>query len=217
MVSSGLDKEHLAARPNSTPRVSQYRLAAHLGTAFVLYLGMLHTGLSISRDWKFAHGLPVGGEKNGFALEELLKRGGGRLRMFRAGAWGVGAMVLLTALSGSFLFFPFFFGSGVDTNTVVIKNKHIHTHTHTGAFVAGLDAGLVYNEWPQMGEGYIPPKEDLLDPSYSRREDGKDTLWRNMLENPTTVQFDHRMLVRLFFFLSLFKILLLLSTHSFFG
>ena len=53
-----------------------------------------------------------------------------------------------------------------------------------GAFVAGLDAGLVYNSFPKMGERWIP--DDLL--AFS------PTL-RNVFENPTTVQFDHRILV----------------------
>jgi cytochrome c oxidase assembly protein subunit 15 len=65
-----------------------------------------------------------------------------------------------------------------------------------GAFVAGLDAGLIYNEFPNMGEGIIPPFPELYDPkAFARRKDGKDGWWRNMLENPTTVQFDHRVLV----------------------
>lgn len=103
MVSSGLDKEHLAARPNSTPRVSQYRLAAHLGAAFVLYLGMIHTAFSISRDWAYANGKPFGGFNNGAkGLDEMLKRGGSRLAKFRTAVWAVGGLVLLTALSGEF-------------------------------------------------------------------------------------------------------------------
>ena len=54
----------------------------------------------------------------------------------------------------------------------------------TGAFVAGLDAGLVYNSFPKMADRWIP--EDILnfDPKY-----------KNIFENPTTVQFDHRVLV----------------------
>ncbi|EIW70072.1 hypothetical protein TREMEDRAFT_71512 [Tremella mesenterica DSM 1558] len=64
----------------------------------------------------------------------------------------------------------------------------------SGAFVAGLDAGLVYNEFPMMGEGLAPPLDELLDKRYSRREDGGDRWWRNMLENPVTAQFDHRVL-----------------------
>ena len=64
-----------------------------------------------------------------------------------------------------------------------------------GAFVAGLDAGLVYNQFPYMGDGLVPPKEELLSPSYTKSADKSD-LWRNFFENPTTVQFDHRVLVR---------------------
>ncbi|WVQ77058.1 hypothetical protein IAR50_006737 [Cryptococcus sp. DSM 104548] len=62
----------------------------------------------------------------------------------------------------------------------------------TGAFVAGLDAGLIYNEFPYMGEGFIPPTEDLYDQRYAKS--GSDKIWRNMLENPVTAQFDHRVL-----------------------
>lgn len=57
---------------------------------------------------------------------------------------------------------------------------------HTGAFVAGLDAGLVYNSFPKMGESWIP--EDLF--TFS-------PILRNVFENPTMVQFDHRILVSL--------------------
>ncbi|VDM92762.1 unnamed protein product [Litomosoides sigmodontis] len=50
-----------------------------------------------------------------------------------------------------------------------------------GAFVAGLDAGLVYNSWPKYAESWLP--EDLW---------LKDPKWRNIFENPTTAQFMHR-------------------------
>lgn len=60
-----------------------------------------------------------------------------------------------------------------------------------GAFVAGLDAGLVYNEFPLMGGRLAPPLGELLSPSYG---DGGKGTWRNLFENPTTVQFDHRVL-----------------------
>lgn len=52
-----------------------------------------------------------------------------------------------------------------------------------GAFVAGLDAGLVYNSFPKMADRWIPT--DIL--AYS-------PIIRNFTENPTTVQFDHRLL-----------------------
>ena len=49
--------------------------------------------------------------------------------------------------------------------------------------VAGLDAGLIYNTFPKMGDYWIPPGLLALDPA-----------WRNFLDNLTTVQFDHRVL-----------------------
>ncbi|GAB0134576.1 hypothetical protein EsDP_00002941 [Epichloe bromicola] len=64
----------------------------------------------------------------------------------------------------------------------------------SGALVAGLDAGLIYNEFPKMGLGLTPPKSELFDRFYCRKEDGSDLWWRNMLENPSTVQMDHRIL-----------------------
>jgi cytochrome c oxidase assembly protein subunit 15 len=43
-----------------------------------------------------------------------------------------------------------------------------------------------------MGDGIIPPKKELWSDHYAKPNDhGK---WRNLLENPTTVQFDHRTL-----------------------
>ncbi|XP_030382494.1 cytochrome c oxidase assembly protein COX15 homolog [Scaptodrosophila lebanonensis] len=53
----------------------------------------------------------------------------------------------------------------------------------SGAFVAGLDAGLVYNSFPKMGDKWIP--EDLLQ---------FQPVQKNFTENPTTVQFNHRIL-----------------------
>jgi cytochrome c oxidase assembly protein subunit 15 len=45
-----------------------------------------------------------------------------------------------------------------------------------------------------MGDQLVPPRDELLDARYARAPDGSDMLWRNVLENPTTVQFDHRVL-----------------------
>jgi heme a synthase len=50
-----------------------------------------------------------------------------------------------------------------------------------GAFVAGLDAGLVYNSFPKMGDNWIPCDLFSLEPK-----------WKNFFENPTMVQFLHR-------------------------
>ena len=53
----------------------------------------------------------------------------------------------------------------------------------SGGFVAGLKAGLIYNTFPMMGSYWLPPGLSALDP-----------FWRNLTENMTTVQFDHRLL-----------------------
>jgi cytochrome c oxidase assembly protein subunit 15 len=56
----------------------------------------------------------------------------------------------------------------------------------SGAFVAGMDAGLVYNEFPLMGGKLIPSDIGALVP-----------WWKNCFENATTVQFQHRLLATL--------------------
>ncbi len=53
----------------------------------------------------------------------------------------------------------------------------------SGGMVAGLDAGLVYNTFPLMGDTFIPNDLLQLDPKF-----------KNFFENPSTVQFDHRFL-----------------------
>ena len=62
--------------------------------------------------------------------------------------------------------------------------------------MAGLDAGLIHNDFPKMGGKWIP--DDLL--SFSTNQGsptGKAQPWyKNIFENPTTVQFDHRVLVK---------------------
>ena len=53
-----------------------------------------------------------------------------------------------------------------------------------GGLVAGLRAGQAYNTWPLMNGRLVPPAADLgmLEP-----------VWRNLVDNITTVQFQHRM------------------------
>ena len=52
-----------------------------------------------------------------------------------------------------------------------------------GALVAGLRAGLTFNTWPLMDGRLIPDGLFILAP-----------WWRNLFEDATTVQFDHRLL-----------------------
>lgn len=153
MVKSGL-KDDLFA-PGSHPRVSQYRLVAHLGTAFLCYSAMLWNGLSIWRTHKLLGNLQSA-EQN---LARLRSPG---LRMFRRSVGALAGLVFITVISGG--------------------------------LVAGLDAGLIYNEFPYMGLGLTPPKSELFSDFYSHTPDGSDIWWRNPLENPSLVQLDHRML-----------------------
>ncbi|KAI9372887.1 cytochrome oxidase assembly protein-domain-containing protein [Aspergillus egyptiacus] len=153
MVKSGL-KDDLFA-PGSHPRVSQYRLTAHLGAAFACYVAMLWNGLAILRSHRLLKDPDAG-------LEVLDSLKDPRLRIFRRSVAGLALLVFVTAMSG--------------------------------ALVAGLDAGLIYNEFPYMGNGLTPPTSELFDERYSRHEDRSDLWWRNMLENPSLVQLDHRIL-----------------------
>ncbi|WP_131117683.1 COX15/CtaA family protein [Lichenihabitans psoromatis] len=57
-----------------------------------------------------------------------------------------------------------------------------------GALVAGLRAGKIYNSWPLMGDHLVPPSSELWFQS---------PLWRNIFENATTAQFDHRLMAYL--------------------
>ena len=153
MVKSGL-KDDLFEQ-GKHPRVSQYRLAAHLGTAFVAYLAMVWNGLGILRE----HALLRNPEKGQELLKQLRNP---ELKVFRRSVVGLSLLVFTTAMSG--------------------------------ALVAGLDAGLIYNDFPWMGQGLLPPKREMLDPFYSHTPSQSDLVWRNMLENPVLVQLDHRVL-----------------------
>jgi len=153
MVKSGL-KDDLFAE-GAHPRVSQYRLTAHLGTAFIVYASMLLTGFSILREHRFLRNPEA-------ALTHISALQSPRLRTFRLLATALTALIFTTAMSG--------------------------------ALVAGLDAGLIYNEFPYMGVGLAPPRAELFDTFYSHTADHSDVVWRNALENPSLVQLDHRLL-----------------------
>jgi cytochrome c oxidase assembly protein subunit 15 len=62
----------------------------------------------------------------------------------------------------------------------------------SGAFVAGLRAGKIYNTFPLMGRGLVPPEYGQLVP-----------FWRNLFENPAAVQFNHRVLATATFALAM--------------
>ncbi len=66
---------------------------------------------------------------------------------------------------------------------------------YLGGLVAGLHAGLSYNTWPLMDGAIVP--SDLFTQS---------PWWRNLFENPKTVQFVHRMMA--------YTVLLLAILHA---
>lgn len=98
MVKSGLD-EALMDTPGAVPRVSQYRLASHLGLAFLLYAGMFATGMNAIKEWKWA---TRGGSWMGYAKEAQFAQVLNTLpvRRYKQIAWALTGLVFLTALSG---------------------------------------------------------------------------------------------------------------------
>ena len=111
------------------PDVSQYRLAVHLGAAFLILAALMWLALDLS----------------GRRREAAVPTGVGRFAALVLG------MVSLTVVAG--------------------------------AFVAGLDAGLIYNTFPLMDGHVVPPGYGFMEP-----------WWRDPFENPETAQFHHRVL-----------------------
>ena len=139
MVASGLTE-----RVN----VSQYRLAAHLALAVVIYLVSVWTADTLLAGANDKSELTVDGSR-------LTADGGAGFKV-DARKWRNALRRLL----------------GLAFITLV-----------SGAFVAGLRAGKIYNEFPMMGAGLVPAEYGSLSP-----------WWKNLFENPSAVQFNHRLL-----------------------
>ena len=123
-----IGKVMVASGQVDAPQVSHYRLAAHLGAAFLVFALMFWRSQSLLSS-------PSGVNRHPWFARTL----------------ALTVIVSITVLSG--------------------------------AFVAGLDAGLIYNTFPKMGAYWIPPGLFALEPG-----------WRNLFDNLTTVQFNHRLL-----------------------
>jgi heme a synthase len=94
MVKSGLKEEELQAQ-DGVPRVSQYRLAAHLGTAFGVYTLMVLMGLSVLKKNKFLR-MDAAARKvwtDSLATPEVIR--------LRKKVVGLSHMIFVTALSGN--------------------------------------------------------------------------------------------------------------------
>ncbi|TNJ43184.1 COX15/CtaA family protein [Tamlana fucoidanivorans] len=69
-------------------------------------------------------------------------------------------------------------------NIIIISYIILIVQIIYGAFIAGLKAGLVHNHWPLMNDGeFIHPSVYVLEPFY-----------KNLIENPSGIQFVHRIL-----------------------
>jgi cytochrome c oxidase assembly protein subunit 15 len=111
--------------------VSQYRLTAHLGMAFLIQAAIAWTAFG-----QFAPAARAA------AASENARRLGG---------WALAFAAL------------------------------VYFQVLLGGFVAGLDAGMVYNTWPLM-DGALVPDGYLFQSPW----------WLNLFENHATVQFNHR-------------------------
>ena len=75
-------------------------------------------------------------------------------------------------------------------NLIIISYIILIVQIIYGAFVAGLKAGLLHNHWPMMNEGeFIHSSAYILEPFY-----------KNLIENPSGIQFIHRILAYLVVF-----------------
>lgn len=103
MVQSGLEPANFTA-DGAVPRVSQYRLAAHLSAALVLYAGMFAAALAVKADWRFARHGAWGRLNDGRTWEEVLRNP--IARRFKRHAAVVAGLVFFTAFSGTYALSP---------------------------------------------------------------------------------------------------------------
>ena len=179
MVRSGLVDE---------PRVSQYRLAAHLSLAVVIYVWLLVLGLS-------AFDAGASGRRGGAGASERDDGAGdtgARGRCDHAVDAGVpgqrgdagGIHVPERHGDAGACGAPGWRGdAGAARWLVLAAGATVFATLVMGAFVAGLKAGHVYPTFPKMGGFWAPPGMFEASP-----------WWRSFFENPVTAQFTHRVL-----------------------
>ena len=97
MVKSGITTEAIQAR-DGVPRVSQYRLAAHLGMAFLVYSLALRHALAVRKDWAVARASE--GNKGVGGLETLRLLRTPQANKMRILVTGLTGLIFLTAISG---------------------------------------------------------------------------------------------------------------------
>jgi cytochrome c oxidase assembly protein subunit 15 len=150
--------------------VSQYRLVAHLAVALLIYAATLWIALGLLE----SPSLPFRGEREGPAPQ----------------AWEgeVGSAASRTSTHLTPALSPLKGGEGEYVGPVWRRASEgilglVALTILAGGFVAGLNAGLVYNNFPLMDGSFVPAGYAQLQPFI-----------RNWFENVAAVQFDHRLL-----------------------
>ena len=72
-----------------------------------------------------------------------------------------------------------------------------------GAFVSGMDAGMIYNTWPLMGSSYFPDDTNLI-----------ELLNVTLFDNPSIVQFIHRNLAYLIVLIYIYLLILVFMDRN---
>ncbi len=156
MVRSGLETDTLhSSAHNGSVHVSPYRLAAHLLSAFAIYSLLLSTAMRV--------------HPSTFSAP-----------LHASGADGISSPAARAVAE--------FFSSPALRRVRILSALTLGAVGLTvasGAFVAGNEAGLVYNEFPLMGGSLWP--SDMVNPYLK-------PAWRNGFENSTAVQWHHRVL-----------------------
>jgi len=167
--------------------VSPYRLTSHLTSAFVIYVLLFWTGLSLLDGRRVASASPVTAKRLSrlSALAHAatgprppaLPRGAGRRSAARWQATSTqGARVRLISGRRAELRRVRRVCSDADATPPTCAGMAGVT-VFSGGFVAGNHAGLAYNDWPYMGGRFVP--SDVWDERLG---------WRNFTENIPTVQ-----------------------------
>lgn len=170
MVRSGLENPEHEWRE---PRVSPYRLTAHLTVAITLYSLLAWTSMDIIR-----------GAPKALALAEpALSRLAPQMARFRKISLATSCLLGVTVVSG--VSPPTGGSKRVAPRLTRPPLSPLTATRRPGAFVAGNDAGHAYNDFPFFAGRWLP--EDLWDERIQ-------PAYRRFFESTGLVQLDHRAL-----------------------
>ncbi len=118
---------------------------------------------------------------------------------FRLSAHLIIAFVILSLIYWNYLYFKQVTNSKkkISKYILIIFIFLIFLQISVGAFVAGMDAGKIYNSWPLMGLNFFPDDNNLL-----------NLFKLSAFSDPSLVQFMHRNLA---YFISIYYLLLIIK------